>query len=226
MIFYLPLVFLKLQSQLDVSDLNGDGKSDIIRYYFTVKDSTNGSTYTSYTPEIHVNAYLNHGEIFENQDITDLFDELTFHTYAYFGPPDDSIGSNLIEGRFIPQSLSCIDYDHYPRTFYLNYNGTGNGAILIEHTNDNGTIKRKLISLVTGGRQRLVTSVLSGMNFNTSFTYNTLYNDTVYSRSSQGTFPVFNFLSPLYVVREEILWTTWGLKIFQKETLLKRIKVV
>ncbi len=187
---------------LYISDMNGDGKSDILRFSFTVDTVMITEICIKFIPILHVKLYLSKGSTFEENDITSIFNDLDFeyHTQCY---AHSSIGSDVLLNNIdIVASLDHINYFNCPKFYYYNLNTEGNGAFILDHINNDGSHKKKLFTIISGGRQRLVTSVLSGMNINTKFKYASLYNDTVYNRSSQGTYPLFNILAPLYVVRQ------------------------
>jgi RHS repeat-associated protein len=185
---------------VQATDLNNDGKSDLLRYYLDVDREVvirNLREWTIFTPHLHVLAYFSTGDNFVEKDLSDLFTDFEFTPVEKLGKPEDIQGSdNEINWTFIGY-INYVDFNNYPKVNFNDFNLDGNGDVLIKRPQDDVFVS---LSVVNGTKEQLVKRITNGMNQGVEFEYATLYNTGVYNRTDLGTYPKLRAKAPIYVV--------------------------
>ncbi|MBN2777771.1 MAG: VCBS repeat-containing protein, partial [Bacteroidales bacterium] len=183
-------------------DFNGDGKADILRLYFDVSTNTvSGGWFV--TPVLKGYVYYSRGDKFYGKDISNLFSDYQFNSKFYIEKPRDPDLSVDIENDFEAyEPFITLDPNLFPMMELLDFNGDGNGDIILKKPNDTST-PYEVATFSPNQRNRQVSMITNGLNVNTQIEYATLYDSEVYSTSATSySFPVTKFTAPFYVVKK------------------------
>lgn len=193
-------------AKLEVTDLNADGKSDIVRYYCTATQRPNDNT--KYDIFLHSDAYISSRDQFESHSLISnlLISETDVPNINPPPPADENISiEELLERDLRLTRLPIISPNRIPNSISRDFSGNGYGDImfigqyLTSNYQERDLVKR--LSLFAG-QPNLVSSIRDGLDITTHFTYATLNDENVYERTSMGEFPIKNILKPLYVVKK------------------------
>ena len=181
------------------NDLNSDGKTDLLRFYFTATreiEITPAFEKTIFTPEIHVYAYLSTGDVFVKKDITSLFSNFEFNEIIYKSKVD-MVAGNEISINYELLNTIQIDIHDFPRINFSDFNKDGHSDLIVQRPQD--TVAYKL-TLVNGEKERMVQCITNGLNINTHINYESLIKSSHYEPGKENGFPIKDYDVPYYVV--------------------------
>ncbi len=159
-----------------VTDVNGDGKSDIIAVHQNTSASGCPTGHISAT----LNVYLSKGE--KNNYST------SFETLSQQVCPEYQTAVFPTSGNqyFNP----CV-------LFFGDFNGDGNTDILWRWSSNNF----QTYFINQDGKNNLVTSIVDGLNNYNHFNYSTLAKGDCYTKGTNAVFPVNDIQAPIHVVK-------------------------
>ncbi|MFW6327390.1 MAG: SpvB/TcaC N-terminal domain-containing protein, partial [Bacteroidota bacterium] len=182
-----------------VHDLNSDGKSDLLRFYFTATrriETIDFSEYAIFTPKLHVYAYLSTGEKFVEKNLTSLFSDFEFDTIYEKGKPEDIEGDEIGINYDFVENIR-ISIQDFPKITFSDFNKDGNIDLIVERPQDSAVQR---LSLVNGEKKRLVNCITNGLNIHTHVNYESLNKSSHYDEGSEHSLPLRDYDAPYYVV--------------------------
>ncbi|MFW5872356.1 MAG: FG-GAP-like repeat-containing protein [bacterium] len=158
------------------SDMNGDGKSDII--FIGRGNSTSN-------PQNRINIGYSKGNSFQLDETITGFEFNLYNEHLY----------NDVYGR---ESKFFRDFNGDGKSDIF-YNYFNNGEICT--ITDNQTEQEKIFFLNYGKKEHLMRKILNGFNHLTEITYHSIANNSsIYIKQSDAAFPVKDIQAPIYVV--------------------------